>query len=289
MRSIISDDRGVSESLGYIIIFGVIVACIALVLVAGSQIITDSERQSSYLGMKQSFNVLCSDFRKVALESAPVLTTKVNVGSGSLSLENGSKSGRKIIVYSAPTKFEDPVSISNSAKYYELPLGAITYHPGIYGQKVSIEDGAEVEIYGANSRQSGMISEPRIFYSVKTNTLLIDIINLQCDNASVAGGVSRVESRYDTFSIKTITPSPGDYVMIWVNTPYVGAWNNYFEGFIDSYERWENGVLKEPYIATEIDSSSGESSKMAVWKSDTPFQKIEKVVIVTYTVTVTIR
>ncbi len=81
-----SSDLAVSESLGYILIFGIVMACILLLYTLGSQIIAENQKSASFQSMSQNFNVIHSDVMAVAAGSSPVMTTKMSITDGTLVL-----------------------------------------------------------------------------------------------------------------------------------------------------------------------------------------------------------
>ncbi len=85
-RSPKSSEQAVSETLGYIIIFGIITACIAMVFVIGSQIITQTQDRANFQSMEQNFEVISSDVSRTAFEASPAMSTRVKIDSGTLSM-----------------------------------------------------------------------------------------------------------------------------------------------------------------------------------------------------------
>ena len=259
ISTLTDDDRAVSESLGYVIIFGVIVSCIALVLLSGNQIINDTEKQTSFNGMKQSFDVIGSDLRKAAYGGTTVITTSVKVDSGSLYMKDASSSDMRIEVYD-DTNFDH--------YKYGKDIGAIGYTSDIYGQSIGIENGAVIETYGGNGKTGSiMTSQPRIFYSAATGTLMIDVINLDGASVSQGGGVARIQTKSEDFSTETFTPSSSN-VEIRVKTDNPGAWNDYFT----------NGPKLTVSTADNADPDHWSYAKIT---------GVQKVIIVTYDMSVT--
>lgn len=216
------NDRAVSETLGYILIFGIVSACIGMVFITGSQIISDTQESANFQGMEQNFNVISSDLRRTAFEESPVMTTNIKVDYGTLSLSPVGHSDVKMLVY-------------YNGHLYDMDLGSLTFQSSVWGKSISIENGAMVKMYGGNGAwNSLMTQQPRIYYSDSTKTLYIASISLHGEQSAMAGGVSRLQSKfidseiYDNYSV-----SP-EAVTICMKSNYTGAWSLYFRDTLSS-------------------------------------------------------
>ncbi len=207
------DNNAVSETLGNILVFGLIVSCIGLVLLTGNQIIADTEESISFQSLEQSFSVVSSDLKNTAFQASPVMTTRIKLDYGTLKAYSAQDSGRMIVV-----KYDGRV--------YEMPIGALEFQSSDYGQSICIEDGAIVKKYSTSG--SIMTSPPRMFYSPSTKTLMIAVVNENCAAASQSGGVSNIQSKYMDFSRVTFS-STSQVAVICVKSDYGGAWKGYFE------------------------------------------------------------
>lgn len=211
------DERAVSETLGYIIIFGVVVAGIAMVYLIGSQIISSTQESASFQSIEQSFNVVASDIRNTAFQESPMMTTRVKIDYGSLYMLPEGMSGSEIIITD---------SAGNVINH--TLIGVLGFASSNNGKGITLENGALVKKYDANSSVGSIMAlQPRIFYSNSTKTLMVTLINLKGDYSSYSGGVDNIRSQYIDTSISNhtlATPS----LNFRVRTNYTGAWDNYF-------------------------------------------------------------
>ncbi|OPY27991.1 MAG: hypothetical protein A4E28_01767 [Methanocella sp. PtaU1.Bin125] len=211
------DERAVSETLGYIIIFGVVVSGIVMVFLIGSQIIDSTQESASFQSIEQSFNVIGSDIRSTAFQESPMMTTRIKVDYGSLGMLPDNRSGSRVII-----------SDSSGNVINDTPLGILTFNSAVYGKSIALENGALVKKYDANGSYSSIMSlQPRIFYSNSTKTLMVTLINLKGDYSAYSGGVDNIQSQYlDSGISSQVLATP--VVRFNVRTNYTGAWNDYF-------------------------------------------------------------
>jgi hypothetical protein len=223
-----TDDRGVSETLGYIMIFGVVVAGIAMVFLIGSHIIENTQESASFQGLEQSFAVVGTDLRSTALEESPMMTTRVKIDYGVLSLLPEDTSGSEVVLYLD----------GNLVPIYDQPIGILTFNSQTYGKSIALENGAQVEMFDGNGAYgSAMTLQPRIFYSSSTKTLMISVINLKRvlpeDYTSVTGGIENIQTQYLNNALQNFTVL--ENASICLKTNYTGAWNDYFISNIGKY------------------------------------------------------
>jgi hypothetical protein len=90
MRRVLSDEVAVSETLGYILIFMIVLTCIAFILLTGNTVLDNAKSQNNFKSMEQGFTVLSSDMKQVALEGTPVKTTRIHMEGGAVSADKNS-------------------------------------------------------------------------------------------------------------------------------------------------------------------------------------------------------
>jgi hypothetical protein len=275
-RSIFPGDNAVSESLGYIMIFGVVMACIALIYINGSQVINDAQESTSFQGMGQSFEVVNSDIAKAAYQQSPAMTSRLNVNYGTLSALGPGASGSRIKIYS---------DYSGGTPIYDMPLGIIRFESVRWGKSICIEDGALIEMYGGNGFYgSGMTYEPRMYYSPNSSTLMISVVNLWLKNPagapesilSIGNGIANIRSQWNNTTVlqHDVDWQNHKIINISITTDYPGAWTNYFDvgGF--------NGPFS---VETPGDP---DANLVSITCDNTGSNKVKSIIIVTYDVDV---
>lgn len=220
------DEYAVSETLGYIIIFGIVVAGIAMVFLIGSQIIGSTQESASFQSIEQSFNVVGSDIRSTAFQESPMMVTRIKIDYGALAMLPDNASGSQVMI-----------TDSSGNVINDTPIGVLTFNSAVYGKSITLENGALVKMQGGNgSYGSSMILQPRIFYSNSTKTLMVTLINLKGDYRGFTGGIDNIRSQYissDISSHTLVTPT----ITIKVRSNYTGAWNDYFMSTLPSADK----------------------------------------------------
>jgi hypothetical protein len=213
-----ADERAVSETLGYIMIFGIVVAGIAMVYLIGSHIIANTQESASFQGLEQSFAVVASDIRSTAFEESPMMTTRVSIDYGVMSLMPEADSGTMIILTG---------NDSSDVKYVQ-PIGVLTFNSQTYGKSITLENGALVKMQDGNGAYgSSMALQPRIFFSRSTNTLMVTVINLKGTYGGYTGGIGNIQTQYqDDSRLEQFTGLSN--ARICIKTNYTGAWNDFF-------------------------------------------------------------
>ncbi|MCD1294136.1 hypothetical protein CUJ83_03900 [Methanocella sp. CWC-04] len=213
MMGLFSDERAVSEAIGYVIIFGMVITCIGIVLVSGDQVIKDTEARTSFQGVEQSFNVLASDLTKTALESSPVKTTRIKFDMGSLRLEPDDN----MLVVKFPSGGAVPIYSGN--------YGSVRFESSRNDRAISLENGAIVEEYSISSIMS---KPPRMYYSPDSKTLMITVIDLKGERAAVGNSaLCSIQMKYSGSELIDIS-GPENTVEICVMTNATDAWKSYF-------------------------------------------------------------
>lgn len=265
------EDRAVSESLGYIMIFGIITACIALVFISGTRIISDTQDRASFQGMEQNFEVIGSDVSRTALEASPALSTRVKISSGNLFMLPEENSGCILNINYTDADTDTVQSI-------DYPLGTLVYQSNTYGQKIGLENGALLKSYGGDSQfDTIMTLQPKIYYSAPTRTLYIAVMDLTGDYQSMGGGfITTIRSSFVKSNYTTLNPEGP--VSVSMRTNYTGAWTDYW-----------NDYFRTTFGGVTVDTQNG----ALAWPTDadqwvtaklTPVDKIDKIVVVTYNV-----
>ncbi|MDI6886681.1 MAG: hypothetical protein QMD22_10175 [archaeon] len=213
-RRFLESESAVSEVIGFILVFSIIMLAIGVIYAVGYPAIQSSKENTQFQSMEQSFMVLQSDIKAVAFDQAPVKTLKMSLGGGSLTVYPG-KGHITVINGTGITKYDGSV-------------GMIEYEKK--GRSIAYEGGGVWERYPAGSALK--LSEPRIFvHDVAGNrTVFISIINISGVMSSVGGeGAASVVARFNRSSSPYIdSTSVPENVIITVTSEYADAWGEVF-------------------------------------------------------------
>ena len=217
-KKFLKSESAVSEVVGFILVFSIIMLAIGVIYAVGYPTIQSSKENTQFQNMEQSFMVLQSNINTVAFDHAPVKTLKTSLGGGSLTVNS--------------SKGHITVERQNAEIRYSGTLGAIEYEKN--GRSVAYEGGGVWEKYPAGAAIK--LSEPRIFVQdVDGNrTVFVSIINISSDLSSVGGdGTASVVVRSKPSTYPLNITYFYDNVIITVKSDYADAWGRYFNGIID--------------------------------------------------------
>lgn len=219
------DDHGVSESIGFMLIFTIIIVGIGLVTLYGYPMLLKQQVNADLRIMEKNLIVLQNDFKSITYKSAPYKETSLKVGGGRLTIYNTTNS-----------------LTSSNFTISDGPTAIVTFHPGqlqyesINAQQVrAIENGAVVSrpMYTSGSV---MLAEPRWFSDTdpitgKTTTVISLVgINSTIHMSQTGVGTVRMQILNTTY-IEKSKPTLGSTVTVEYRpdpaNDYSVAWRNY--------------------------------------------------------------
>jgi len=219
-----SNEQGVSESIGFMLIFTIVIAGIALVTLYGYPLLLQQQLGAEEKIMEKNMIVLQNDFKSLAYKTVPYKETSLKIGGGSLTVHNLSDSPSSLTI-------SDP---SNNYITNFRP-GELRYESVSAQTDISPQNGAVVlrpRISQGSTNGSVMLAEPRWFYDQTTHTMVINLINITRTNLMAKEGIGTVRMTLGNTTYISPPISPGNAVTV-VYTPdpsndYSVAWDNYF-------------------------------------------------------------
>jgi len=232
MRFIKWREAGVSEAIGFIIIFGIIIAGIGLVTLYGYPLLLQQQSSSDEQIMEKNLIVLQNDVKSLAYKTVPYKETSLNIGGGSLVVYNMSYetiTGESSANFSI---YDDNGNIATSANPIKFYPGDLRYESTSAQTGMSLENGAVVKRMLAQEG-STMLAEPRWFYDSQTKTGVIYLIGFNTTEAMARRGVGTVKMALDQTNSSEYSLTSGDRVYVYygpnTNANYETAWDNYFK------------------------------------------------------------
>jgi len=215
----ISDNSAVSESIGSVLVFGIVITGIALIVVFGMSILNDTKDLNNFQNMEQGFKVVQSDLKRVALEKTPVMTARMHLEGGTL--------------YTNVTGY--PFQVDFNGNTYRNTTGEIAYL-GSNGKSLSVQNGGVWLTYSAIDLNDQVVLPPRIFAQPDTGTLVINVIRLTGSPSSFGGtGTMNIVMEYNDTAVYTYSsPMPTDAV-ITINTGYPNAWGRCLDSGLEGF------------------------------------------------------
>jgi hypothetical protein len=225
------DDGGVSEALGFLLIFTMVIVGIGLVTLYGYPILIGQQVNADEKIMEKNMIVLQNDVKSLAYKTVPYKETSLKIGGGALTVHNTSSAISTIDILGCEPGGTTYVSAFKSGDVRYVSDGA--------GTDISLQNGAVVMRRHVEPG-SVMLAEPRWFYDAPTNTMVINLIGINSTSIMSRAGIGTVkmamgETEYMPF------PAAGApmaqlcvvYTTLDSGQDYSTAWNNYLTSTMD--------------------------------------------------------
>jgi hypothetical protein len=247
-RVINGNDRAVSEAIGFIIIFGIIIAGIGLVTLYGYPMLLQQQSSSNEQIMEKNMIVLQNDLKSVAYKTVPYKETSLKVGDGALTMYNTTydTSNAYFSFYDDDGKILDNngnvATSGNQLKFYP---GDLRYESTSAETGISLENGAVVKRMFAEDG-STMLAEPRWFHDSQTNTFVIYLIGFNTSTDVMAQtGIGTVKMKLNQTNYLSYNLPVSDNIHVTYNqnnnANYSTAWGNYFAGTLNMQQSGNSG------------------------------------------------
>lgn len=234
----------VSETVGFIIIFGIMMTGIALVVLYGYPALLSAQQEANIRNMERNMIVLQSDVNALVYKSVPYKETTMQVSGGVLSVENPDPANPNSPYF----QIDDGKNQLTLADQKFFP-GSIQFLSDSGDVAVALENGAvakwQIGETGQQYKPSVMLSKPRWFidYSGGTRTLVITLVQIDSASPLSKSGISTVQMKVDPLVIYDPdgNPNSGDETNFYSANPvankvkisatvkdrYFRAWGNY--------------------------------------------------------------
>jgi len=208
------NEKAVSEIVGYIFVFAIVLTSISYVYINVSDIVKDTSEKYRVEGLRESFQRITNIFFLSTYGGAPVQSIQMELQGGTLSIKDEPYIELKVN--------SNPI-LSNNTK-------SIVYEFKDY--TISVENGAIYENYYGYSRT---IIDPRIFIQqvevrgvsgAKENVTMVVVYMLN-GNLTVSGmGAIDLIFQSRVFN-STFVENPGNLTMD-ITSPFASNWHDYF-------------------------------------------------------------
>jgi len=248
-----SNDIGVSEAIGFMLIFGIVIAGIGLVTLYGYPLLLQQQVSADEKIMEKNMIVLQNDIKSLAYKTVPFKETSLKIGGGSLTVYNSSSDSPSSTI---------EINDYNDTPY--IPLftpGELRYESMSSQTDISLQNGAVV-LRRHVEPGSVMLAEPRWFYDEPTNTMVINLININSSHIMAKEGIGTVQmelvGKPEYFEFYQMIPQ-NQVIKLIYHTPdaasggqdYLVAWDNYIMKNFDNPQ-----CIIEPQCITITKSGS---------------------------------
>jgi hypothetical protein len=221
------DEQGVSEAIGFMLIFTIVIAGIGLVTLYGYPMLLQQQVGADVNIMEKNMVVLQNDIKSLAYKTVPYKETSLKIGGGSLTVYNSSYT---------PISSTFTIYDNFGNKYLDsFTPGELRYESVSAQTDISLQNGAVV-VHPRINPGSAMLAEPRWFYDNQTNqkTMVINLINITSTGIMAKEGIGTVQMTLGETKYNYTTNLAGatlklDYTPdITGKQNYSVAWGNYF-------------------------------------------------------------
>ncbi|WP_067046873.1 DUF7289 family protein [Methanofollis ethanolicus] len=211
----IENNEGVSEAIGFILIFGLVLTGIALITLYGYPMLMQQQSNADVRNMEQTMVVLQNDMKALCFKNVPYKETALQVSGGSLAMVNASGTGPRLNI------------TADGMSPVEFSPGMLVYTSDGQDATIALENGAVIR---AQAGGSAMIAEPRWFFDTSSGTMVINLIALNGSPMS-ATGMGSVRLKLNSSStLGDGSPSDGKVTVNITDPIFSKAWENYLTG-----------------------------------------------------------
>ncbi|AFV23742.1 hypothetical protein Mpsy_1535 [Methanolobus psychrophilus R15] len=211
MTQLHRNNAAVSETLGYIILFGIVTLSMGTIYAIGYPVLQSNIDANVFESAEQSFIVLQSNMKRVSFDQAPVKTLKMKLHGSEISVNDHSSN----------------ISISYDGTHLgTYPMGDIQFSKG--KKSISYEMGSVIKRYSPTSMI--MVSKPPIYTSTMDNQSVttIGIVSIN-GNAWLSGrGITTVTMSHNSSRMEMLPSGPTD-VTVQIDSAHAPAWKMYLE------------------------------------------------------------
>ena len=243
------NDQGVSEAIGFMLIFAMVIAGIGLVTLYGYPLLLQQQVGADEKIMEKNMIVLQNDLKSLAYKTVPFKETSLKIGGGSLTVYNSSYT---------PSTFKIDITDQAGVTYLSNPFqsGDLRYESVSAETDISLQNGAVV-MRPRIGQGSTMLAEPRWFYDGKTQTMVINLVNITSKDLMAKEGIGTVQMILGDTNYTYVSISPASNPVKVKYTPdplqdYSVAWDNYFTKTLGMVPDGSPGIYRLPNVKTLV-------------------------------------
>jgi len=218
-------EPGVSESIGFILIFTMVMTGIGLVTLYGYPMLINQQTSANERIMEKNMIVLQNDVKSLAYKTVPYKESSLKVEGGSLTVYNTMSTPAVSTI-----DIQDCPGAGSNVYLSTFHSGDLRYYSASADTDISLQNGAVV--MRPHSRPgSSMLAEPRWFYDSATNAIVVNLIGFNSSDIFSLSGTGTVQMAMGNTNYTYISPLPGSLCIKYTPTStqdYSVAWNNYF-------------------------------------------------------------
>ncbi|MDD3111859.1 MAG: hypothetical protein PHU26_06155 [Methanofollis liminatans] len=211
-----NNEEAVSEAIGFIIIFGLVLTGIALITLYGYPMLMQQQSNADVRNMEQTTVVLQNDIKSLCYKNVPYKETSMQVSGGSLAVVNTSGTAQIFTITGLTTRTFNP--------------GMLLYDSDNQDAAIALENGAVIR---AQAGGSSMLAEPRWYFDDASDTLVINLIALNATGTMARSGMGGVRLKLNGTETLVDEDTVGDVTVTYApsaSNNFSKAWENYLTG-----------------------------------------------------------
>jgi len=167
-----SGDSGVSETIGFVVILGIVITGIAMVTLYGYPALIQEQQNTNIKNMQKNMLVLQSDLRSLTAKGVPYQETAIQVSGGTL------------MTHKTTSRFT--IEIDGVLIEEQVPE-ELRFISQDGSTTIVLENGAVNTRYSSDPTGSAMLAQPSWFYDAPTETYVIHLTRMYGNNLSQTG------------------------------------------------------------------------------------------------------
>ena len=195
MKNMETRKEAVSESIGFIIIFGLAISGIGLIMLYGYPLLMRQESQANMRNMEQTMIVLQNDVKSLVYKMEHYKETSLRISGGTLTINPEAGVGGGFTILDSNGQ---PPKDSNGVAFQEpFQPGELRYLSTGDNAIITLENGAVIKKY-LTTKGAVMLANPRWYLDVSSKTMVINLVNLfPQDNMAMSNtGIGTVVTRF---------------------------------------------------------------------------------------------
>jgi len=222
-------EQAVSEAVGFIIIFSLVMIGIGLVTLYGYPILLQQQTNANVRNMERDMIIIQNDLKSLVYKNVPYKETSLQISGGSLTIYNNSMTTSYFQISASNGTIN--AAISNLSPNY---CGQFQYVSDTSNEVIVLENGAVLYRQGYTSG-STMLAEPRFYIDTDPisgyKTFVVTFINFTSSSNMSKNGVGTVKMRVISSDYYSYSDANGMSVDV-TYTPdskndFSRAWSNY--------------------------------------------------------------
>ena len=205
------DRRGVSETVGFVLVFSLVMLTVGTVLTVGYAGLQDARDAERVNNAERAFDVLANNIEDITARGAPSRGTEIRLAEASMG------PGEPTVINVSGFAGGTPqFSTGNDS------LGTIVYEAD--GTKIRYAAGAVTRVQGDGST---LLGDPN--YLISEDRVIIPIVELTVQDRTIAGSRTVLVRADRNLHDVEVDQENIDRLTVNLTTPGAGAWQTYFE------------------------------------------------------------